>query len=162
PAPPAAAASAGAGLAGAGLAGAGLAGAGLAGAGLAGAGRWPLPEAKSNPHTSQNCPVRPAPHCGQGSAEGTGGAGDPAAGAPADGMEAADGAGAAAPSIRIPHTSQKSLLAESWPLGQVGMPPHFFVRTVLVDLVSSAISSASSTCFFSRTVPDAASTTSTT
>ncbi len=39
---------------------------------------------------------------------------------------------------------------------------HFFTRTVLVDRVSSVISSASSTFAFSRTVPVAASTTSTT
>ena len=46
--------------------------------------------------------------------------------------------------------------------GRHGRLAYFRVRTVLVDLVSSAISSASSTFFLSRTVPVAASTTSTT
>ncbi len=49
------------------------------------------------------------------------------------------------------------------PRGQARLlADHFFTRTVLVDRVSSVISSASSTFVFSRTVPVAASTTSTT
>src|SRR5690242_12604784 len=95
------------------------------------------------------------------------------AGAGPPGDDAADAAGAAPP-MRIPQLPQKSMLVLSCPAGQVGMAApltpwsgylwsgYFLVLTVLVDLVSSAISSASSTFFFSRTVPDAASTTSTT
>src|SRR5262245_62714165 len=84
-----------------------------------------LPEAKSYPQVSQNCPDLMVPHCGQGSA----GASDPAdAGAGPDaGPEPPEpgsvraGAGAAPP-IRIPQTSQKSGSVLSWPAGQVGMP----------------------------------------
>ncbi len=58
---------------------------------------------KSWPQDSQNWPVRAAPHCGQASA---------AAGAATV---------AVAPPMRMPHTSQKSSLAESWPDGQVAI-----------------------------------------
>src|SRR5262249_1808580 len=88
----------------------------------AGAGRGAAAEAKENPHTSQNCPVLGAPHCGQGSPVTSGAAGTAAA---AGAAEAGDGAGTGAtPPMRMPQMSQKSVLAESWPLGQVGMPPH--------------------------------------
>jgi hypothetical protein len=64
------------------------------------------PASKSNPQDSQNRPVLAAPQCGQGSA---------AAGCCAAGCCAASGScggtPAAAP-ILIPHTSQKSLLAD--------------------------------------------------
>src|SRR5204862_3133659 len=91
-----------------------------------GDGAWP--EAKSWPHTSQNCPDLAVPHCGQGSA-GVPGAARPgpasAGGAGAAEAEAeaeAEAAGPAAAPMRIPHTSQKSGSVLSCPAGQVGMP----------------------------------------
>jgi hypothetical protein len=77
------------------------------------------------------------------------------------------------PPMRMPQTSQKSSLAESWPLRHTAIAASspfsatryacsFLTRTVLVDLVSKAISSTSSTFFFSLTVPVSTSTTSTT
>ena len=80
-----------------------------------------MPVSKSNPQDSQKRPELAAPQRGQGTA------GSPAADAPAGGATgcgfpgaapAAGAAGAAAgeladPPIRIPQTSQKSLLAES-------------------------------------------------
>ena len=93
------------------------------------------------------------PHLGQGS---------PAADGPDPGPPAAGPGGVGLPAMRMPQMSQKSSLAESCPLGQMGIVPHFLARTVLVDLVSRVISSASVTCWRSRTFPVCASTTSTT
>jgi len=99
---------------------------------------------------------------------------EPEAGLPGPGGEPEAGL-PGIPPMRIPHTSQKSSLAESCPLGHTAIAAswvryacspcdvrYFLARTVLVDLVSRAISSASSTCFFSRTVPVSTSMTSTT
>jgi hypothetical protein len=81
--------------------------------------------AKSNPHTSQNFPLRAVPHCGHGSA----GSGWPTGLAVTAGLAVTVGpAGPAvravpggAPSIRIPHVSQKSVAADSWPAGQTAI-----------------------------------------
>ena len=65
-----------------------------------------LPESRSNPQDSQKRPDLAVPHSGQGSAG--------AAGCEDDGGDAAGvTAGLADALIRIPQTSQKSLLAES-------------------------------------------------
>ena len=113
------------------------------------------------PHASQNRPDLTVPHLGHGS--------PPLTGRDAGGRPAAGVMGVTAgPARRMPHKSQKSSLTESWPLGHTviatssAYPDSFFTRTVLVDLVSSAISSTSSTFCFSLTVPVSESTTSTT
>jgi hypothetical protein len=41
--------------------------------------------------------------------------------APPGGTAAGDGGNSVAPPMRMPHTSQKSSLAESWPDGQVAI-----------------------------------------
>jgi hypothetical protein len=65
-----------------------------------------LPESKSNPQDSQKRPDLAVPHSGQGSTAAAGCDGD-------DGDAAGVTAGLADALIRIPQTSQKSLLAES-------------------------------------------------
>jgi len=76
--------------------------AGLTGAAVSGA----LPESKSNPQDSQKRPDLAVPHCGHGSA-GSAGCDDDG------GVAAGVAAWLADALIRIPQTSQKSLLAES-------------------------------------------------
>jgi hypothetical protein len=96
----------------------------------------------SNPQTSQKRPDPKVSHRGQDS--------------PGRSAVAVSGAPAGAPR-RAPHVSQKSLLPEWCPAEQVGMFPtpvgdYFLVLMVLVDLVSSVISSTSSTFRFSRSL----------
>jgi hypothetical protein len=84
-------------------------------------GAWPV--AKSNPHASQNWPDLGFPQCGQGCAGDGAACSDaavpatPAAGPLAAGPLAAGrppaGSPPLDPAMRIPHTSQKSVLAES-------------------------------------------------
>jgi hypothetical protein len=81
-------------------------GAGSGGAGSGGAGAGPgRPAAKSWPHDSQNRPLRAAPHWGQdwsGSAAG-----------PVTGLASVAGARLGGAPISMPHTSQKSSLADA-------------------------------------------------
>jgi hypothetical protein len=74
---------------------------------------------KSWPQDSQNWPVRAAPHCGQASA--AAGAATVAVAPPSGSATAGDGGNSVAAPMRMPHTSQKSSLAESWPDGQVAI-----------------------------------------
>jgi hypothetical protein len=61
--------------------------------------------------------VRAAPHCEQASA----GAGMVAVAPPSGSVAAGDDGNSATAPMRMPHTSQKSSLAESWPDGQVAI-----------------------------------------
>src|SRR5215471_14821225 len=104
-------------------AGAGTAGAGTAGAGTAGPvpgggtmtpsivrSRLLPPASKSNPQDSQNRPDRAAPQCGQGSAGACCCAS--CCGTACCGTASGSCGWALAAPILVPHTSQKSLLAD--------------------------------------------------
>jgi hypothetical protein len=84
--------------------------------------RWPA--RRSKPQASQNWPdLAAVPHFGHDSLsepDGAGGRGIPDDGVVASGQGAGAGAGVD-PMIRIPHVSQKSVLADSWPAGQVAI-----------------------------------------
>src|ERR1700737_1229609 len=115
----------------------GKGGGGTVGTGRGGVGGVKLGALKLKPQASQNWPVLGVPQRGQGSAGVAAGSGQgygpvaPGEGPwpPAEGpVPAADGPPAAAdrpvaglPPMRMPHTSQKSSLAESCPLGHTAI-----------------------------------------
>jgi hypothetical protein len=70
------------------------------------------------PQASQNWPVLAVPHVGQDS---------PARAAASGGgaLTAGDGPDAGLPAMRMPHTSQKSSVAETWPSGHTAIAAYF-------------------------------------